>query len=69
MRVNSNSWYNSLNWLNFYDVDAFFQFRLFDSDSRRHFNSKSFQRFIYLNKIEYLTLMERVCEIQFKFVV
>ena len=28
VRVNSNSWYNSLNWLNFYDADAFFQFRL-----------------------------------------
>ena len=27
MRVNSNSLYNSLNWLNLYDADAFFQFR------------------------------------------
>ena len=26
--VNSNLWYNSLNWLNLYDADAFFQFRV-----------------------------------------
>ena len=28
VRVNSNSWYTSLNWLNFYDADAFLQYRL-----------------------------------------
>ena len=28
VRVNSNLWYNSLNWLNLYDADAFFQFRV-----------------------------------------
>ena len=28
MRVNSNLWYNSLNWLNLYDAIAFFQFRV-----------------------------------------
>ena len=27
MSVNSNLWYNSLNWVNLYDADAFFQFR------------------------------------------
>ena len=27
MSVNSNLWYNSLNWLNLFDADAFFQFR------------------------------------------
>ena len=27
MSVNSNLWYTSLNWLNLYDADAFFQFR------------------------------------------
>ena len=26
--VNSNLWYDSLNWLNLYDADAFFQFRV-----------------------------------------
>ena len=26
--VNSNLWYNSLNWLNLYDADAFFQLRV-----------------------------------------
>ena len=33
-----------------------------DSDSRGHFHSKSFQRYINFNKIDYVTLMERVCE-------
>ena len=28
VRVNSNLWYNSLKWLNLYDADAFFQFRV-----------------------------------------
>ena len=28
MRVNSNLWYNSLNWPYLYDADAFFQFRV-----------------------------------------
>ena len=69
MNVNSYLWYDSLNWLNLYDADAFFQFRVFNSDSRAHFHSKSFQRLIYLNLIEYFNLMERVCERQFKFVV
>ena len=27
MSVNSNLWYNSLNWSYLYDADAFFQFR------------------------------------------
>ena len=40
-----------------------------DKDSRCHLHSKSFQRFIYFGKIENLPLMERVCDIQFKFVV
>ena len=34
----------------------------FDSDSGAHFHSESVQRFIYFNRIEHLTLMERVCE-------
>ena len=66
---NSNLWYNSHNWLKLYDADVFFQISGFDSDSKRHFDSKSFQRFIYFIKIEYFTLMERVCESQVKFVV
>ena len=28
MIINSNLWYNSLNWLNLYDADSFFQFRV-----------------------------------------
>ena len=28
VRVNSNLWYNSLNWLNLYNANAFFQFRV-----------------------------------------
>ena len=68
VRFNSNSWYNSLNWSYLYHADDFFQFRN-DSDSRRHFHSKSLKRSNYFNKIEYFTLMESVCECQFKFVV
>ena len=34
----------------------------FDSGSGAHFHSESVQRFIYCNKIEHFTLMERVCE-------
>ena len=45
---------------------CFLSISVVNLDSRRHFNSKSFQRFNYFNKIEYFTLMERVCEIQFK---
>ena len=69
MRVNSYLWYNSLNWSYLYDADAFFQFRVLIRILERHFHSKSFQRFINFNKIEYFTLMERVCESQFIFVV
>ena len=28
VRVKTNSWYNSLNWLNLYDADTFFQCRV-----------------------------------------
>ena len=28
VRVNSNLWYNSLNWLNLYNANAFFQFQV-----------------------------------------
>ena len=69
MRVYSNSWYNSLNWFNLYDADGFFQFRvlsrILDVIS---IPNPSRDSFIIL-KFEYFTLMERVCEIQFKFVV
>ena len=41
----------------------------FDSGSGADFHSESVQRFIYCNKIEHFTLMERVCESQFKLVV
>ena len=44
-----------------------FSFNLgFDSGSGAHFHSESVQRFIYFNKIEHFTLMERVCESQFE---
>ena len=52
MRVNSNSWDNSLNLSYLYDADAFFQLLGFDSDSRAHFHSKSSRKFIYFNIIE-----------------
>ena len=69
MRDHSNSWYNSLNWLNLYDADAFFQFLgliwilehiPIPNHCRDSFN---------LIKFEYFTLMGRVCESHFKFVV
>ena len=38
----------------------------FDSGSGAHFHLESVQRFIYCNRIEHFTLMERVCESQFE---
>ena len=51
VRLKTNSWYNSLNWLNIYDADAFFQCRVLIRIHRAHFHSKSFQRNIYFNYI------------------
>ena len=69
MSFNSNLWYNSLNWLNLYDADAFFQFRgliwILELISIPNHSKDSF----ILIKFEYFTIMGRVCEIQFKFVV
>ena len=69
VRVNSNSLYNSLNWLNLYDADAFFQFRvlirILELISIPNHSRDSF----ILKKFEYFTLMESVCECQLKFVV
>ena len=69
MRVNSDSWYNSLNWLNLYDADAFCQFRvlsrILDVISIPNPTRDSF----IITKFEYFTLKERVCEISFKLVV
>ena len=48
MSVNSNLWYNSLNWLNLYDADAFIQFRGIKSDSRAHLKFQTFPE-IHLN--------------------
>ena len=69
LRVNSNSWYNSLNWVNLNDADAFFQFRvlirILELISIQNHPRDSF---IFI-KFEYIKLMETVCECQFKFVV
>ena len=69
MSFNSNLWDNSLNWLNLYDADAFFQFRgliwILELISIPNHSRDSF----ILIKFEYFTIMGRVCEIQFKFVV
>ena len=40
----------------------------FDSDSRPHFRSESFQRFIYFNKIGYFVHKRRVCKEQWELV-
>ena len=69
MSVNSNMWYNSLNWLNLYDADAFFQFRglirILELISIPNHSRDSF----ILIKFEYFTLMGRVCECKFILVV
>ena len=69
MSVNSYLWYDSLNWLNLYDADAFFQFRglirILELISIPNHSRDSF----ILKEFEFFTLMESVCECQFKFVV
>ena len=69
MRVNSNLSYNSLNWLNLYDADPYRQFRvliqILEGISIPNHSRDSF----ILIKFEYFTLIERVCESQFKLVV
>ena len=69
MRVNTNLWYNSLICSNHYDADALFQFLvliriLYDISIPNH----SRDSFILITS-EYFTLMERVCESEFKLVV
>ena len=54
MRFNTNCGITHLIGRNLYDADAFFQSGVFDSDSRAHFHSKSFQRFIILIKLNTL---------------
>ena len=68
VRVNPVLWHNSLNWSYLHDADDFFQFPGFDSCSGAYFYQESVKRFIYLNKIEHFTLMERICESQFELV-
>ena len=69
MSVNSYLWYDSHNWLNLYDADAFFQFRILirvlELISIPNHSRDSF----ILIEFEYFTLMESVCECQFIFVV
>ena len=69
MSVNSYLWYDTLNWLNLYDADAFFQFRILirvlELISIPNHSRDSF----ILIEFEYFTVMESVCECQFKFVV
>ena len=69
MSVNSNLWYNSFNWLNLHEADAFFQFRvlirILELISIPNHSRETFISIIF----EYFTLMESVCECQFKFVV
>ena len=66
VRVNSNQWYNSLNWSYLYDADVFFQFRvLIRVQELISIRNQSRDSFIL---IEHFTLMERVCESQFELV-
>ena len=68
MSVNSNLWYNSLNWLNLYDADAFFEFRglirILELISIPNHSRDS----LILIEFEYFTVMESVCDCQSKFV-
>ena len=69
MSVNSYLWYDSLNWLNLNDADAFFQFRVLSRILKLiSILNHSRDSFILL-EFEYFTLMESVCECQFIFVV
>ena len=56
--VLSSQWCNSLKWIYLNDADVFLQFSDFDSNSRAHFSSESFQRLIYFNTIQHFVLME-----------
>ena len=47
---------------------CFLQINDFDSDSRPHFRSESFQRFIYSNKIGYFVHKRRVSKVQWELV-
>ena len=68
MRFNSYLWYYSHNWSYLYDADGFFQFLvliriLYDIS----IPNQSRDSFIFLTS-EYFTLMEKMCESQFKLV-
>ena len=69
MIINSYLWYDSLNCLNLYVADAFIQFRglirILELISIPNHSRDSF----ILIEFEYFTLMGRVCESHFKFVV
>ena len=69
MSVKSYLWYDSLTWLDLYDANAFFQsrvlIRILELISIPNHSRDS----IILIKFEYFTLMGRMCEIQFNFVV
>ena len=69
MSVNSYLWNNTLNWSYLYDAYAFFQFRvLIRILELISIPNHSRDSFIFI-EFEYFTLMERVCESHFKFVV
>ena len=69
MSVNSNLWYNSLNWFNPYDADAFFQIRVLIRILELIFIPNHSRDSFILIEFEYFALMESVCECQFIFVV
>ena len=66
MRFNSISWYSSLNLSYLYHADAFFQFRvLMRVLELISIPNHSIDSYILI-EFEYFTLMERVCECQFR---
>ena len=52
---------NSLNWTYLYDADQIPSISGFDSCSRAHLRSESFQRFIYFNKIQHFDPVSGDC--------
>ena len=68
MIINSYLWYDSLNCLNLYVADAFIQFRILIRILELIYIPKNSRDSFILIKFEYFTLMESVCECQFKFV-
>ena len=68
VRVHSSQRCNSLNWTHHYDADRFLQFRVLIR-VLDIISSESFQRFIYIYKIQHFVLVEGDCQSPFELAV